>query len=161
MAPALTQLGIEPLSAHMFIFYFACMSGITPPVALAAYPAAAIAKANPVTVSLVAFRMAIVGFIIPFVMVYSPAIFLKGQPLEIVWVVMTSLVGAYAIAMSIEGWFKQPLHMLGRAALMVGGICLIVPGLKTDIAGVILMAAGYFIGRKLYRVSPKQADAQA
>lgn len=161
MAPALTQLGIEPLSAHMFIFYFACMSGITPPVALAAYPAAAIAKANPVTVSLVAFRMAIVGFIIPFVMVYSPAIFLKGQPLEIVWVVMTSLVGAYAIAMSTEGWFKQPLHMLGRAALMVGGICLIVPGLKTDIAGVILMAAGYFIGRKLYRVSPKQADAQA
>ncbi|MGE5633413.1 MAG: TRAP transporter permease [Caulobacteraceae bacterium] len=151
MAPALAQMGISPLSAHMFIFYFACLSGITPPVALAAYPAGAIAKANPVTVSFVAFRMAIVGFIIPFVMVYSPAIFLQGQPLEIVWVVITSLAGAYGIAMSTEGWFKQPLHMVGRAMLMVGGICLIIPGLKTDIIGIVLIAIGYFAGKKLYK----------
>lgn len=159
MAPALIQLDISPLSAHMFIFYFACLSGITPPVALAAYPAAAIAKANPVTVSLIAFRMAIVGFIIPFVMVYSPAIFLQGQPLEIVWVVITSLVGSYAIAMSTEGWFRQPLHMLGRVMLMIGGICLIIPGLKTDIAGVGLIAIGYFVGKKFYKgESPVQIE---
>jgi len=159
MAPALTQLGISPLSAHMFIFYFACLSGITPPVALCAYPAAAIAKANPVTVSLVAFKMAIVGFIIPFVMVYSPAIFMNGTPLEVVWVVITSLVGAYSIAMAIEGWRNTNLHMVGRAMLMVGGICLIVPGLNSDIVGVVLITAGYFIGKKLYKEPQKPLEA--
>lgn len=149
MAPALSQLGISPLSAHMFIFYFACLSGITPPVALVAYPAGAIAKANPVTVGYLAFRMAIVGFIIPFIMVYSPAIFLKGEPLEVVQVVITSLVGAYAIAVSTEGWFRKPLHLIGRALLLVGGIGMIIPGMKTDIIGLALIIVGYLIGSKL------------
>lgn len=158
MAPALTQLGITPLAAHMFIFYFACLSGITPPVALAAYPAAAIAKANPVTVSLVAFKMAIVGFIIPFVMVYSPAIFLKGTVSEVILVVITSVVGAYAIAMAVEGWFKKPLHILGRLMLGVGGICLIIPGLKTDVLGALLILLGYFLGEKLYKGSCNKTE---
>jgi len=149
MAPALSQLGISPLSAHMFIFYFACLSGITPPVALVAYPAGAIAKANPVTVGYLAFRMAIVGFIIPFIMVYSPAIFLKGELLEVILVVITSLLGAYAIAVSTEGWFKKPLHMVGRALLLVGGVAMIIPGMKTDIIGLALIIVGYLIGSKL------------
>jgi len=133
----------------MFIFYFACLSGITPPVALVAYPAGAIAKANPVTVGYLAFRMAIVGFIIPFIMVYSPAIFLKGEPLEVILVVITSLIGAYAIAVSTEGWFKKPLHMVGRALLLVGGVAMIIPGMKTDIIGLALIIVGYLIGSKL------------
>lgn len=153
MAPALVQLGISPLQSHMFIFYFACLSGITPPVALAAYPAGAIAKANPVTVSFVAFRMALVGFIIPFIMVYSPAIFLIGKPLEVIFVVITSLIGAYAIAVSTEGWFKKPLHMVGRVLLLIGGIAMIIPGSKTDIVGIALIAAGYFLGAKLFKGS--------
>jgi len=151
MAPALTQLGISPIQSHMFIFYFACLSGITPPVALAAYPAAAIAKANPVTVSFVAFRMALVGFIIPFIMVYSPAILLIGETLKVIIVVITSLAGAYTIAVATEGWFKRPLHMLGRVLLLIGGIGMIIPGTSTDIAGAVLIAAGYIIGRKLYK----------
>lgn len=155
MAPALTQLGITPLQSHMFIFYFACLSGITPPVALAAYPAGAIAKANPVTVSFVAFRMAIVGFIIPFIMVYSPAIMLIGEPLEIVMVIITSLIGAYSIAVATEGWFKKNLHMLGRVLLIIGGVCLIIPGVKTDFMGIALIVIGYLMGIKLY----KPADA--
>ncbi|NSW91521.1 MAG: TRAP transporter permease [Firmicutes bacterium] len=148
MAPALTQLGISPLQSHLFIFYFACLSGITPPVALAAYPAGAIAKANPVTVSFVAFRMAIVGFIIPFIMVYSPAILLIGKPLEVAIVVVTSLVGAYAIAVATEGWFKKSLHMLGRVLLLVGGICMIVPGSMTDFPGIVLIVLGYLVGTR-------------
>lgn len=146
MAPALTQLGIAPIQSHMFIFYFACLSGITPPVALAAYPAGAIAKANPVTVSYVAFRMAIVGFIIPFIMVYSPAILLIGNPLQIVFVVITSLVGAHSIAVATEGWFKKHLNTVGRILLLVGGTVLIIPGANTDIIGSVLIAMGYMLG---------------
>lgn len=148
MAPALVKLGISPLQSHMFIFYFACLSGITPPVALAAYPAGAIAHANPVTVSYVAFRMAIVGFIIPFIMVYSPAIFLIGEPIEIILVVITSLLGAYAIAVSTEGWLKIPLNIFSRAIIFVGGILMVVPGIYTDLIGILIIALGFIIGYK-------------
>lgn len=149
MAPALTRLGITPLQSHMFIFYFACLSGITPPVALAAYPAGAIAKANPVTVSLVAFRMALVGFIIPFIMVYSPSIMFIGQPLEILLVIVTSLIGAYSIAVAIEGWYKKHLHFLARLSLLIGGITMVVPGFESDIIGIGLIITSYFVGMKL------------
>lgn len=156
MAPALIQLNIEPLGAHMFIFYFACLSGITPPVALCAYPAAAIAKANPVTVGIIAFKMAIVGFIIPFIMVYSPAIFMIGTPFEVITTIITSLVGAYSIAMSTEGWHNEPIHMIGRIALFAGGICLIIPNIRISIIGFILMMSGQYFGKKIYKQLPEK-----
>ena len=148
MAPALVKLGISPLQSHMFIFYFACLSGITPPVALTAYPAAAIACANPVTLSFVAFKMAIVGFIIPFVMAYSPAILLIGTPIEIILVVISSIIGAYAIASSTEGWNRKTINILGRAMLIVGGVMMIVPGTYSDIIGIGIVVIGYFIGTR-------------
>lgn len=155
MAPALTQLGITPIQSHMFIFYFACLSGITPPVALAAYPAGAIAKANPVTVSLVAFKIALVGFIIPFIMVYSPAILLIGEPLNIILAVVTSLIGAYTIAVATEGWLRKPLNKLGRIAFLAGGITMLMPGVKTDVIGIVLIVLGYIIGIKLSKPEEK------
>src|SRR5690606_4706308 len=103
--PALIELGVHPIAAHMFVFYFACMSAITPPVALAAFAAAGIAKANPMATGLMAMRLGIAAFIVPFVFVYSPSLLLLETTWgEAVLVALTVILGAYALAAAAEGW---------------------------------------------------------
>jgi len=152
MAPALTKMGISPLQSHLFIFYYACLSGITPPVALVAYPAGAIAKANPVTVSITAFRLGVVGFLVPFMFIYSPNLLLIGSAGEVLIAGVTSLVGAYLISISSEGWFRGPVNPVSRVLLFAGGILMLIPGIKTDSvgAGLAIIAAviAKFLGRK-------------
>jgi TRAP-type uncharacterized transport system fused permease subunit len=152
MAPALTKMGISPLQSHLFIFYYACLSGITPPVALVAYPAGAIAKANPVTVSITAFRLGVVGFLVPFMFIYSPNLLLIGSAGEVLIAGVTSLVGAYLISISSEGWFRGPVNPVSRVLLFAGGILMLIPGIKTDSVGVglaiIAAVIAKFLGRK-------------
>jgi TRAP transporter 4TM/12TM fusion protein len=147
MGPSLVRMGISPLQAHMFIFYYACLSGITPPVALTAYPAAALAKADPVKVSLLAFRIGIVGFLVPFMFVFSPALFLKGDAIEVAFAAMMALVGTYFVASSTEGYFRSTLSMPTRLLFFAGGILLIHPGLLTDSIGAVCVVFGLILQR--------------
>ena len=139
-APALTKLGVPPLAAHMFVFYFACLSNVTPPVALAAYAGAGIAKASPAKVGWTAFRLAIPGFIIPFMFVYHPILlFIGGTPLEIVLAVITSIIGVLALGCSLQNYMFERTNLFQRIALFGAALVLLQPGALTDLIGLSVL----------------------
>jgi TRAP transporter 4TM/12TM fusion protein len=141
-APSLTKMGIPPLAAHMFVFYFACLSNITPPVALAAYAGAGIAKTSPSKVGWTAFRLALAGFIIPFIFVYHPVLlFIGGTPLEIALAVVTSVIGVLALGCSLQNYMFTHTNILQRVALFAAALVLIMPGVQTDIIGLAVLIA--------------------
>ncbi|MCC7426047.1 MAG: TRAP transporter fused permease subunit [Alphaproteobacteria bacterium] len=155
VAPGLVQLGVEPLAAHLFIFYFGVISAITPPVCMAAFAAAAISGAHPMRTGLTAVRLGVPVFIVPFIMVYHPAMILEGSAWQIMQVSVTGLVGASALAAALEGYLLRELSPLMRALCAVGGLCLIFGDLATDIAGIVIL--GSLLGLEL--VARKAAPA--
>ncbi len=132
LAPGLTNMGITPLAAHMFIFYFAVISMVTPPVALAAYAAAAIGEANMWKTGWEAFRLTIAGFIIPYIFVYNSALLLKGSLIDIIWVSITSFFGIFALAASIVAYYRVSTYHWERIVLGIAAIFLISPGKILD-----------------------------
>jgi len=145
MAPALTKMGISELQAHMFIFYYACLSGITPPVALAAYPAAAIANTNPVQVSFESFKLGIIGFIMPFLFVYAPEVLLIGSVPGIIFAAISSLAGVYAIAMAFQGWNRKTIHPAIRIMLFIGGLMMFVSDIRNVLIGLAIIVIGLVV----------------
>lgn len=145
VAPALVKMGLSILSVHMFVFFFGCISTITPPVALASYVAAGLAGANVDRVGWIAFRFGIVSFILPFMFVYGPSLLMQGSFLEIVWTIAVSIAGVYAIAASVVGYLKMALNPFYRMALLIGGILLIYEGYITDFIGLFILAIIYLI----------------
>ena len=137
-APALIRLGVPTLSAHLFILYFAVMSAITPPVAVAAFAAAGIADANPNEIGYRAVRLGIVAFIVPFLFVYQPELLLIGNPVNVVLAILTAAAGVIALAAGLEGWLLMHASWWQRALWITGGLLMIVPGLTTDLAGLAL-----------------------
>jgi TRAP transporter 4TM/12TM fusion protein len=138
VAPSLIKLGLPPLGAHLFIFYFSCLSAITPPVAVAAYVAAGIARANPLQVGFTAVRLGIAAFIVPYMFIYGPALLLKEYTSSILWAILTALVGVTALASAMERWFMgQRASWLQTSLLFVGALLLIKPGLTTDLIGFV------------------------
>lgn len=148
LAPALVKMGVPPLGAHLFIFYFACISALTPPVALAAYAAAAIANAPMWQVGWNAVRLAIAGFIIPYMFVYGPPLILIGAPWEIVLAIISGLIGTLCLAGAVQGWLLHRAALLERALLLPAAFLLIKPGWITDLIGygllVIVILMQYF-----------------
>jgi TRAP-type uncharacterized transport system fused permease subunit len=145
-APAVVQLGVPVLAAHMFTFYFGIIADITPPVALAAYAGSAIAKSNPFKTGLTATKLAIAAFIIPYIFACSPSILLiDTDPLQVVQIICTSVVGMVAIGAAMEGFLLTHAGIIERLAFLVGGLLLIDPGLVTDLIGVGLIAIGIFV----------------
>ena len=140
-APALITMGIEVLPAHLFIVYIASMSAITPPVAVAAFAAASIAKANPVMIAVVACRIAMVAFILPFVFMYQPALLLIGTAWEIALISTTVALGVLALNAAIEGYYVAMLDLPKRGLLFAAGIGLFLPFATAQIAGGVLLAA--------------------
>lgn len=140
-APALIALGVAVLPAHLFIVYIASMSAITPPVAVAAFAAASIAKANPVLIAVVACRIAMVAFLLPFVFMYQPALLLIGSPAQILISVGTAILGVLALNAAIEGYFMVRLDGLKRVLLFLAGVGLFLPIPSTEIAGALLLSA--------------------
>lgn len=139
-APAVMQLGVPMLAAHMFTFYFGIVADITPPVALAAYAGSAIAKSNPFKTGLTATKLAIAAFIIPYIFVYNPALLLiDTTPLQVVQIVVTSLIGMTGVGAAMEGYFLTHAGWIERGLLLIGGLCLIDPNLHTDMIGVGLI----------------------
>lgn len=149
VAPALIKMGVYPLAAHMFVFYYAVVSMITPPVALASYAAAGIAQCSPMQVGVTSVRMGIVALIVPFMFVYGPQLLLVGTWPEVVQSIITSVIGCYALSVSIHGWFKVQLPLYVRAMFLIGGLGLIKPGSFTDIIGLVLIVAGFAMAYRL------------
>ena len=138
-APALIRLGIPTLSAHLFVLYFACISAITPPVAVAAFATAGIAGANPNEIGYKAMRLGIVAFIVPFLFVYQPALLLQGRPLSVVLAIITAAIGVISLAAGLEGWLATRLGLWERVLVIVGGLLLLTPGIYTDLAGALCL----------------------
>ena len=141
-APVLIRMGIPSIAAHMFVFYFGIVADITPPVALAAYAGAAIAHGNPMKTGVNATKLAIAAFIVPYILALNPAmVFVDTSAIEVVSIIVTSLVGMFALSMSLEGFCRGPLPALLRIVAAAGGLMLIYPGIGTDIIGVLLVGA--------------------
>ena len=141
-APIVVQMGVPMLAAHMFVFYFGIVADITPPVALAAYAGAAIAKANPIKTGIAATRLAITAFIVPYIFVYNPEmLFIDAHVLTIVRIALLSVIGIIGISAGMEGYLMTKMSWPERLAILAGGILLIVPQLLTAIAGAVIIAA--------------------
>jgi TRAP transporter 4TM/12TM fusion protein len=151
--PALIELGVNPLGAHLFIFYFAIISAITPPVALAAYAGAGIAGSDPMRTGLIALRLGIGAFIVPYMFIYGPELLMQGEPLSIAVSVITAIIGIYGVAAGAEGWLTRHMPWWERVIIVVSSLILIIPGLMTDIFGL----AGVIFIFILHRISKSRS----
>ena len=155
VAPILMRsLSIPVLAAHMFVFYFGIVADITPPVALAAYAGSAIAKSNPMKTGVTATRLAITAFIVPYIFAFSPEMLIVGADkpwYEIILLVVTALCGIFILSTGMEGYLLKPMPWWQRILALVGGLCMIIPGLVTDAAGlalIVLVIVVQFLSKK-------------
>lgn len=134
VAPALTGLGVPVLTANLFIFYFACLSAITPPVALAAFTASFLARSNPMSVAFTCRPwLGFVAFIVPYMFVYAPSLLFQGSPLTIATTIVTALAGVVFIGSALQGYFLGArLPAASRVLFFAAAITLIIPGYLTD-----------------------------
>lgn len=144
VAPSLAQMGVAPIAGHLFIFYFGIISAITPPVALAAYAGAGLAGCSPNKTGWRAFRLAIAGFILPYIFVYNPVLLWQGAWYEILISFITALIGTYCLAGAVEGFiFRWKINPLIRLILLASSLSLLIPGIITDLCGVTALAVIY------------------
>ena len=137
VAPSLIEAGVAKLSAHMFILYFGMMSMITPPIALAAFAAASISRADPMKTGYVAMRMGWVAYVIPFVFVLSPTLLLVGAPWKIALNVTTATIGVYVASVAMVGYFTRPLGAVTRLLLAIGGLAAVFPDTAIGLSGIV------------------------
>ena len=152
VAPGLIKLGISPLVAHMFVFYYAVISAITPPVALAGYAGAAIAGSDPMKTSVTSFVYGLAAFIVPFMFFYSPALLAQGDWTQVLHYGATACVGVYLLACSLQAWYFGPIALPFRVVLFAGSLLLIYGGVATDITGLavaMLLAIWQYTRRKV------------
>ena len=141
-APILIRMGVPAIAAHFFVFYFGIVADLTPPVALAAYAGAAIAGANPMKTALTSTKLAIGAFIVPYVFALSPSMLLVDtNAIEVVLLCITSFVGIYSVAASLQGYLINTMKWYQRIMCIVGGLLLIYPGLMTDLIGLALFGS--------------------
>jgi TRAP transporter 4TM/12TM fusion protein len=127
IGPMLVNLGIPAMAAHMFILYYACLSAITPPVAVAAFAASAIARTNPLDIALAACRLSVVTFVVPFAFVYSMGVLLIGSMTDILLDTVSLTVGAILLSAAAEGYYKGHIAWWGRILLVAAACCFFVP----------------------------------
>ena len=159
VAPGLINIGIEPLIAHFFVFYFAVVSAITPPVALASYAAAGISGDNPMGTSVASFKIGLAAFIVPFMFFYSPAMLMEGSPMQILRVGLTATLGIVLLSGMVQKWFFGPVNLVQRVVMLVGALFLIYGGIYTDIAGLAIGIVLFMMQRKLHGGGNKTAQA--
>ena len=154
-APALASFDVPVLVAHLFVFYFGIFANITPPVALAAFAGAGIAGGDPMKTGLQSLKLALAGFIVPFMFVYNPnmlmidvahtAVTATEFPLPHWWTIVsvsiTSIIGVLSLSAAVEGWFKTHIPTWQRLPLAAGGLMMIVPELTTDLIGIAMVSA--------------------
>jgi TRAP transporter 4TM/12TM fusion protein len=158
VAPGLIDLGIQPLTAHFFVFYFAVVSAITPPVALASYAAAGISGANPMETSVASFKIGLTAFVVPFMFFYNGALLADGTLLQIARAVATAGAGVYLLSAGVQGWFLAArAGWPVRAVLGAAGLFMIEGGVLTDLAGVGLLVGAVLLQRVVGR-APAAAE---
>ncbi|WP_170765109.1 TRAP transporter permease [Ruegeria lacuscaerulensis] len=141
VAPGLIEIGIKPLIAHFFVFYFAVVSAITPPVALAAYAGAAIAGSEPMRTSVTSFKVGLAAFIVPFMFFYSPGLLLEAPWYVSARNLVTALFGVFMLAGSVQAWFIGPAGPIVRLILLFGAVCMISGDWWTDLLGLVIGGA--------------------
>ncbi len=147
IAPGLIRMGIEPLTAHFFIFYYAVMSAITPPVALAAYAGAAIAQSDPMRTSVESFKIGLAAFIVPFIFFYNSAMLMQGGAFDILHVFVTAMLGIYLLASGVQGWLFGRIGWPLRILTMAAALAMISGGWMSDLIGLGVAALVFFIQR--------------
>ncbi|HHW03192.1 MAG TPA: TRAP transporter permease [Thermoanaerobacterales bacterium] len=157
-APALIMMNVPVLAAHMFAFYFGIIADVTPPVALAAFVGAGIARANPLKTGIQASKLAIAAFLVPYVFVYHPSMLLINvNTFDIIEIIVTSIIGIIGVGSGVCGYFFTEQSFLERILFFAGGILLVTPGIETDLAGLLLLIIGYLIQK--HKVSKKKVQA--
>lgn len=149
-APAIQTFGVPALAAHLFIMYFGILADLTPPVALAAYAAAGIARSDPNATGFMAVKMALAGFLIPYIFCYNPGLLMiNATSAEIAFYVITAAVGIASLSFASVGYWMRNLYLWERLPLIGAAIALIFPGLYTDLIGAGIMAAVYVTQKML------------
>jgi TRAP transporter 4TM/12TM fusion protein len=143
IAPSLKNMGFEPIAVHLFIFYFAILSAITPPVCAAIYVGAGIAQADWVKTAWIAMRLALVEYIVPFIFIYNTSLLFLGPGWTIFLSVVTATIGVSMIGCATMGYLAGPMNPFMRLALLIGSTMCITPGLKSDAAGLGILALVY------------------
>jgi TRAP transporter 4TM/12TM fusion protein len=159
VAPALVQMGVPKMAAHMFIFYMGVTSDLTPPTCLSPFAAAAIAGSPPMATAWQAMRLGAVLFIVPFMFVYSPALLMIGSWPEILGAFARAAIGIFCLAAGLQGWLRSRATPLDRTLLIAAGILFVVPNLLADLAGAVLLALAW--GAQSLRRAPEIARAPA
>jgi len=144
-APALIKMGVIPIAAHLFVFYFGIISAITPPVAGAAYAASPIAGVEPMKIGFTACRLGIAAFIVPYMWIYGPELLLIGEAGNLILVVITSTIGVMACACAIQGYGLVRLNIFERGLLALAALLLIKPGWLTDVLGLGILIPWFLI----------------
>jgi TRAP transporter 4TM/12TM fusion protein len=139
LIPALIKLGVPTIAAHLFVFYFATISAITPPVAMAVYAAAGISGSNLWRTGLEAVRIGATGFVVPFMFVYGQSLLMIGPFSTIVTTIISASIGVVALSAGLMGWFIKESNPLERLMLVAGALLLIKPGLYSDAVGLVLL----------------------
>lgn len=157
-APAMVKLGVEPILAHLFVFYFGAYSFLTPPVAMAVYASAAIAKAPLMKTAWQAIKLAGAGYIVPFIFLYKPAMVFMGAPGEVVLAILESVLAVICLAIGLEAFLRRSLALVERILYFVACIIFFIPGWVSDTTGLILLISLLFWH---YKLSPgAKADVQ-
>jgi len=162
--PVLIEVGIIPIAAHMFCLIYACLSNITPPVAMSCYVASGIAGSNQTKTGLVAVRLGLIGFLIPFFFLDNPILLIGADPTATItgslWAFFTASVGTVALVGGLEGWFLRKANWLERLILIMVAPLMLYPGTMTDAIGfallVIIIAIQWFTR---HRVTVKPVNA--
>ncbi len=149
-APVLiNEFGIAPIAAHMFVFYFGIAADITPPVCLAAYAGAGIARANPFKSGVIAVKLAIAAFIVPYIFVYNEILVLVNvEVIPLIIGLITALLGMMAVSSSVIGHFMRDSYLWERLILFAAGIILIIPDFVSSAIGALLVLGIYFIQKR-------------
>ena len=159
VAPSLTEFGVPPLAAHLFLFYFGMLSMITPPMCIATFAAASIARCDFWSAGWFGARLGAVAYVIPFFFVFHPELLLIGEPLNIVIAVISALVGVFYLAAGLAGYLFAPISRFNRALLVLAGLCLIPSPLDSTlwlVVNVAGLAAGLLVAfrQRMLAASP-------
>ena len=148
VVPSLITMGVEPIAAHLFAFYYGLVSASTPPVALAAFAGAGIAGSNPMQTGFSSFRLGFAKYIIPIVFVYVPGMLLVGSPLDIIRYILMGFIGIFSLTIATEGWLYTRVNLIWRILMIPISVMIFMPQLGYSIGGCPLLA-GFMAYEKL------------
>jgi TRAP transporter 4TM/12TM fusion protein len=148
-APALAKMGIPPLVSHMFVFYFGMLANLTPPVALAAFAGAGIAGGNTTQTGIQAVKIALAGFVVPYIFAYNNSLLLIDTTfMEASIVIVTAVIGVFALGVGVEGYLFRATSIITRLLFFVTAFALMIPGIETDLLGIALFAALFIFEKR-------------